>query len=239
MSVKEKHIITLKDRQLINNNIKMWFSRAGSDFTFEPGQYARITLLEPIHSDSEGNSRLFSIASPPSKDYVMFTTRALDTAFNKNILEMPIGAKAEISDFGGNTVLHRDSSVPAVFLIGGIGITPVRCMIEHIISEKLPYKAYLFYSNPTAASMAYLEEFENRAKEYDGFKFIPLIDDENDKGWKYNFGYITKDLILNTVPDVLKPVYYIVGPQVMVDAMERLLLELNVNHENIKSEKFG
>jgi len=169
----------------------------------------------------------------------MFTTRALDSAFNKNILEMPIGAKAEISDFGGNTVLHRDSSVPAVFLIGGIGITPVRCMIEYIVSEKLPYKAYLFYSNPTAASMAYFEEFENWAKEFEGFRFIPTIDDTNDKNWKYNFGYITEALIKKYVPDVLKPVYYIVGPQVMVDAMEKLLIGLNVNSDNIKLEKFG
>lgn len=235
-----KNIITLKDRKVIqNNNIAMWFDRAGSDFVFEPGQYAKITLLEPLHNDKDGNSRLFSVASSPKKDYVMFTTRALDTAFNKNILEMPLGAKAEISDFGGNTVLHKDVSVPAVFLIGGIGITPVRCMIEYIVSEKLPYKAYLFYSNPNASSMAFFDEFEGWAKEYEGFKFIPTIDDTGDKSWKYDFGYINKNLLLKHIEDVKKPIYYLVGPTAMVEAMERLLLELNVNSENIKLEKFG
>ena len=235
-----RHIITLKDRKVIqNNNIAMWFDRKGSDFDFKPGQYAKITLLEPIYNDNDTNSRLFSIASPPKKDYVMFTTRALDSAFNKNIMEMPLGTKAEISDFGGNTVLHEDSSVPAVFLIGGIGITPVRCMVEHIVSEKLPYKAYLFYSNPNSASMAFFDEFENWAKEYSGFKFIPTIDDTEDKNWKYNFGYINKELILKYVEDVSKPIYYIVGPTAMVEAMETLLLNLNVNKNNIKLEKFG
>lgn len=234
------NIITLKDRKLIgNNNIGMWFDRKGSDFTFEPGQYAKITLLEPIHNDELGNSRLFSIASSPKKDYVMFTTRALDSAFNKNILEMPIGAKAEIDSFGGNTVLHKDTSVPAVFLIGGIGITPVRCMVEYIVTEKLPYKAYLFYSNPDAESMAYFDEFENWAKEYNGFKFLPFIDDRKNKNWKYEYGYISKDAILKNVPDITKPVYYIVGPLAMVEAMEKILLELNVNPGNIKLEKFG
>jgi ferredoxin-NADP reductase len=235
-----KNVITLKDRKVIqNNNIAMWFDRKGSDFSFEPGQYARITLLEPVYEDEEGNSRLFSIASSPEKDYVMFTTRALDSAFNKNILEMPIGAKAEISDFGGNTVLHKDVSVPAVFLIGGIGITPVRCMVEYIVTENLPYKAYLFYSNPTASSMAFFGEFIEWAKEYEGFKFIPTIDDRNDSAWVYDFGYINKEMLLKNIPDVLKPIYYIVGPTAMVESMENLLLEMNVNLKNIKLEKFG
>jgi len=235
-----KNIITLKDRKVIqNNNIAMWFDRGGSDFTFEPGQYARVNLIEPIFNDKDGNTRLFSIASSPKKDYVMFTTRALDTAFNKNILEMPIGAKAEISDFGGNTVLHSDTSVPAVFLIGGIGITPVRCMVEYIVTEKLPYKAYLFYSNPNAGSMAFFDEFEAWAKEYDGFRFIPTIDDRGDAGWKYDYGYINKELIMKHVDDAAKPIYYLVGPTAMVEAMEKLLIELNVNSNNIKLEKFG
>ena len=82
-------IITLKDRKLINENtLAMWFDKKGSGFEFEPGQYAKITLLEPIHNDDEGNSRLFSISTAPTKDYLMFTTRALDSAFNKNILRL-------------------------------------------------------------------------------------------------------------------------------------------------------
>lgn len=232
-------IITLKDRKLLNENtLAMWFDKRGSGFEFQPGQYAKITLLEPIHHDSEGNSRLFSISTSPTKYYLMFTTRALDTAFNKNILELPFGSKVSISEPGGNTVLHKDSSIPAVFLIGGIGITPVRCMVEYIVESKLPYKAYLFYSNPNAKSMAFFEDFENWARVYPGFKFIPTIDDKTDKDWKYNFGYINRDLILKYVPDITKPIYYIVGPLVMVDAMEGLLLEMGVKSENIKLDRF-
>ncbi len=235
-----RNIVTLKERKIIqNNNIAMWFDRAGSDFSFEPGQYAKITLLEPIYNDKDGNTRLFSIASSPKKDHVMFTTRAIDSAFNKNILEMPIGAKAEIKDFGGNTVLHKDVSIPAVFLIGGIGITPVRCMVDYIVTEKLLYKAYLFYSNPNAESMAFFDEFTTWEKEHEGFKFIPTIDDRTNKEWKYDFGYINKEMLLKYITDVKEPIYYIVGPTSMVESMEKLLLEIGVNSNNIKLEKFG
>jgi ferredoxin-NADP reductase len=232
-------IITLKDRKLINENtLAMWFDKKGSGFEFEPGQYAKITLLEPIYNDDEGNSRLFSISTSPTKDYLMFTTRALDSAFNKNILELPIGTKATISEPGGNTVLHKDSGIPAVFLIGGIGITPVRCMVEYIVESKLPYNATLFYSNPNAESMAFFGDFENWARVYDGFKFIPTIDDKTNKEWKYEFGYINKELILKNIPDINKPIYYIVGPLAMVDAMEILLLDMGISKEKIKLERF-
>lgn len=232
-------IITLKDRKLINENtLAMWFDKKGSGFEFEPGQYARITILEPIYNDDEGNSRLFSISTSPTKDYLMFTTRAQETAFNKNILELPLGSKVSIGEPGGNTVLHKDSSIPAVFLIGGIGITPVRCMIEYITESKLPYKAYLFYSNPNAGSMAFFIDFEKWAKEYPDFKFIPTIDDTENKEWKYERGYINKELILRNVPDISEPIYYIVGPLAMVDAMEELLLDLGVSKERIKLERF-
>lgn len=232
-------IITLKDRKLINENtLAMWFDKRGSGFEFEPGQYAKITLLEPIHHDKDGNSRLFSICNSPLKDYLMFTTRALDNAFNKNILEMPLGAKVSISEPGGNTVLHRDSSIPAAFLIGGIGITPARCMVEHIVENNLPYEAYLFYSNPNAKSMAYFEDFENWARINPKFRFIPTIDDASDTDWKYDTGYINKELILKNIPDINKPIYYIVGPLAMVDAMEAILIDLGVSKEKIKLERF-
>ena len=232
-------IITLKDRKLINENtLAMWFDKTNSGYEYEPGQYAKITLLEPIHNDEEGNSRLFSICNSPVKNYLMFTTRALDNAFNKNILEMPIGAKVSIGKPGGNTVLHKDSSIPAVFIIGGIGITPARCMVEHIVENKLPYKAYLFYSNPNAGSMAFFEQFEKWTSEYPDFKFIPTIDDKTDKNWKYNFGYINKEMIYKNIPDITKPIYYIVGPLAMVEAMEKMLLEIGVTANKIKLEKF-
>ena len=42
-------IIKLKDRKIIcENTIGIWFDRTDVEYDFEPGQYAKITLLEPI-----------------------------------------------------------------------------------------------------------------------------------------------------------------------------------------------
>jgi ferredoxin-NADP reductase len=169
----------------------------------------------------------------------MFTTRAVDSAFNKNIQELPIGSKATISEPGGNTVLHKDSSIPAVFIIGGIGITPVRCMVEYATEGKLSYKMDLFYSNPVANTMAFFDDFLRWEKENPNFKFHPTIDDANDKNWKYEIGYINEEMLKKYIKDFSKPVFYIVGPLIMVDTMNEVLLKNGVNPEKIKLERFG
>jgi len=237
----EDKIVTLKERKMLcEDTIGMWFDYSNIDYGFEPGQYTQITLLEPIHTDDEGNKRLFSIASSPkNKDSIMFATRALDSAFNKNILEMPLEAKAKLGDTGGNTPLHKDSSIPAVFLIGGIGITPVRCIVEYVTNENLPYEMSLFYSSQKASSAVFLDEFEKWANENPNFKLFPTIDDTSNKKWKYDYGFINEEMITKNVKDISKPIYYVVGPPEMVDAMLGILTKLGVNENNIRFEKFG
>ncbi len=236
----EEKIIYLKDRKFIcENTIGIWFDRSGIDYEYEPGQYALITLLEPKYNDAEGNSRLFSIAnSPTRKDVLMFATRALDSAFNKNILELPLGSKATIGPPGGNTPLHKDVSFPAVFLIGGIGITPVRSMVEHAVLENLPYKMYLFYGNRKKSMMAFYDDFEEWVKIKSDFCFIPVVE-EPEKDWKFEIGLINEDLIKKYISDFSEPIFYIVGPPQMVDAMETILLNNKVSQEKIKLERFG
>ncbi|MBN1633572.1 MAG: FAD-dependent oxidoreductase [Ignavibacteria bacterium] len=232
--------IKLKDRKIIcENTIGIWFDRLGVEYDYEPGQYAKITLLEPKYNDEEGNSRLFSIANAPTrKDVLMFSTRALDSAFNKNILELPLGTPALIGEPGGNTNLHKDTSVPAVFLIGGIGITPVRCMVEYSVIENLPYQMILFYANKKKSMMTFYDEFIEWAKVKKDFTFVPAVE-EPEEDWSGEKGYITEEIIKRYLYDWSKPVFYIVGPPKMVDSMESILLKNSVNPGQIKLERFG
>jgi len=46
-----------------------------SGFNFKAGQSADVTLIDPPDTDAEGNTRTFSIASPPFENELVFTTR--------------------------------------------------------------------------------------------------------------------------------------------------------------------
>jgi ferredoxin-NADP reductase len=118
-----------------------------SGFAFTAGQAADLTLLDPPETDSEGNTRTFSIVSPPFEDQLTFATRMRDTAFKRSLKVAPIGVEINIAPPTGSFTLHKNANKPAVLLAGGIGITPSLSVVRQAEHDRLPHKLYLFYSN--------------------------------------------------------------------------------------------
>ncbi len=130
-------------------------------FTFEAGQTCELTLPSPRYEDAEGSSRTFSIASSPSDaPRVTFATRLTGTAFKRSLLEAAIGLEIDLDGPFGSFGLHKNAAKPAVFLAGGIGITPFRSIIKDATEWRLPHGMTLFYSNRTPASAAFLPDLE-------------------------------------------------------------------------------
>jgi ferredoxin-NADP reductase len=118
-----------------------------SGFAFTAGQAADLTLLDPPETDSEGNTRTFSIVSPPFEDQLMFATRMRETAFKRSLKVAAIGTGINIAPPTGSFTLHKNANTPAVLLAGGIGITPSLSVVRQAEHDRLPHKLYLFYSN--------------------------------------------------------------------------------------------
>src|ERR1700688_1019187 len=66
-----------------------------SGFNFKAGQFADVTLTNPPETDAEGNTRTFSIASPPFENELVFTTRMRDTAFKRSLKNVPLATEVE------------------------------------------------------------------------------------------------------------------------------------------------
>ena len=78
-----------------------------SNWTFKPGQYLDMTLLDPAETDAEGNVRSFSIASTPHEDTLMVATRMRDTAFKRALNTMPLSSAVKIEGPSGSLTLHK------------------------------------------------------------------------------------------------------------------------------------
>jgi ferredoxin-NADP reductase len=109
-------------------------------FDFKPGQSADLTLSDPPETDAEGNTRTFSIASPSFENQLIFATRMRDTAFKRSLKKIPLGTEVKIDSPMGSFTLHKNSSKPAVFLAGGIGITPFISIVRQADHDRLPHK---------------------------------------------------------------------------------------------------
>src|SRR5262245_26311703 len=116
-------------------------------FAHEAGQYMQVTLIDPPENDAQGPGRPFTIASAPHEPDLMIATRMRDTAFKRVLKAAAPGLRLRIEGPNGIMLLHDETARPAVFLAGGIGITPFLSMARHAAKERLPHRIFLFYSN--------------------------------------------------------------------------------------------
>lgn len=233
-------LLPLKDRrQVADGTMAFWFDTTGSDLTFEAGQNADYTLLDPPQTDAEGNTRTFSFASSPGRrDAFMIATRMRNTAFKNSLRDLPLGTRVKVVGPAGDMTLHEDANRPAVILAGGIGITPFRSMIEWVTEQRLPRRIFLFYANRNRTAAAFLDDLESWAATNKNLRFIATLTDERPAGWTYETGRIDAAMIRRYLTDLTTPMFYIAGPQPMAVAMKTMLTAAGVSKDSIRTEEF-
>jgi ferredoxin-NADP reductase len=117
-------------------------------FQFRPGQCADLTLVNPPETDGEGNTRTFSIVSPPDENELVFATRMRTTAVKRVLRAMPLGTEVGFEGPMGSFTLHKNVAKPGVFLTGGIGITPFLSILRQVARDELSYVSVLFQPPP-------------------------------------------------------------------------------------------
>lgn len=232
--------VKLAKKEEIAEGTFVFYFEKPPGFEFIAGQYMNVKLIDPPETDEEGNRRFFSITSAPYEPYLMIATRMRDTAFKRTLKNMPIGERIEIFGPSGNLILHQDTLQKAILLAGGIGITPFRSMILQASFEKLPHKIYLFYSNRRPEDSAFLAELEKIQKENPNYKFIGTMTEmeKSSQKWIGETGYITRQLLIKYSGGLDEAIFYTAGPPQMVAAMVKMLEDVGISLDNIKSEDF-
>ena len=217
---------------------------------YTAGQFAFFDIGE-VYNDPKGPLRHFTISSSPTENFVMFTTRMRDSPYKKKLSTLEKGTQVKLRGPEGQFVLHQDYTNPAVFLSGGIGVTPFRSMIKYATDMQLPVKIIMFDSNRNRNNILFKKEFDDWANMNKNLKIIYSISEKdlNDEqsslsianDWKGEYGRINKAMILKYVDtNVLNnSIFYICGPPSMLKAMQSLLQEdLEIPKERIKVEEF-
>ena len=232
--------IKLKNRRQIAEGTMAFHFEKPEGFAYKAGQFADFTLINPAETDAEGNIRGFSLASAPYEDFLMFATRMRDTAFKRVLKTMELGTELTLDAPYGSFTLHNNASIPAVFLTGGIGVTPVRSIVRQAAHDKLPHKIFLFDSNNRPEDAAFLDELTEAQEENPNYTFIGTMTqmEKSSRAWHGETGYITQAMLLKYIGDLTPPIYYIAGPQAMVHAMREILNKAGVNDDNIRTEEF-
>jgi len=228
-SVTTEVAVRLLARETVAEGTMAFHFERPSGFVHQAGQNALFKLGE--------ESRTFSIASAPHEPDLMIATRMRDSAFKRVLKTAQLGLEIEVDGPAGLMVLDEDAARPAVFLAGGIGITPFLAMARDAAHRSLPHRITLFYANRRPQDAAFLDELRGLEQRNPNFRLIAAMS-APPAGWKGETGFINRAMLERHLPDPLKPVYYFAGPPAMAMAMQSMLGELGVAEAGTRSEEF-
>jgi ferredoxin-NADP reductase/nitrite reductase/ring-hydroxylating ferredoxin subunit len=216
-------------------------------FNYTAGQFAFFDI-GGVYNDPKGPIRHFTISSSPTENFIMLSTRIRDSPYKKRLSTLEEGSRVKVRGPEGQFVLHEDYSKPAVFLSGGIGVTPFRSMIKYATDKQLPLRIVMFDSNRNRDNILFKQEFDDCANINKNLKIIYTISDGGQQqssstanDWKGEYGRIDKAMILKylDINMLNNSIFYICGPPSMLKAMQALLQdELEIPKERIKVEEF-
>lgn len=231
--------VLLSKEEVAEGTVAFRFAKP-EGFEWKAGQSIDLTLINPPETDAEGNTRAYSICSAPHESDIMITTRMRDTAFKRVLKNAELGLQVNIAGPFGSFTLHQKDTRPAIMLVGGIGITPFYSMLKDATERKLPHKIYLFYSNRRPEDATFLDELAALAVTNQNIVFVPTMTEMEKSAhtWTGETGYITREMIETYVPERADAIYYSAGPAGMVAAMRKILSEMGVSDDDIRTEEF-
>jgi len=193
---------------------------------FVPGQAADIS----INKDGwQKEIRPFTFTCLPDDDYIEFMIKTYPEhkGVTNELRNLKVNDELLLHGIFG-TIAYKGEGI---FIAGGAGVTPFISIIRALKFLDEIDGNKLIFANKSRADIINEEEFKSML----GNNFINILSDE--KTNEYPQGFITEEFLRKNVPDIRK-YFYVCGPPQMMDAVEKYLLNMNVNENSIVKESF-
>jgi ferredoxin-NADP reductase len=229
----------LRSETVAEGTIAFHFAKPAG-FSFEAGQSVNLALIDPPETDAKGNRRTFSLVSAPYEDEVVIATRMRDTAYKRVLKAMPPGGRANLRGPAGKFTLDRAETRPAVFLAGGIGITPFVSLLRQTAHDRLARDLWMFYSNRRPEDAAFLDELAGLEQRNSRCRFVGTMTEmeKSSRPWSGETGFLDRAMLERHLKDLATSVYYVAGPPGLVETMQKTLADAGVTDNAIRTDEF-
>lgn len=200
------------------------------DFSFTAGQYMLVDLgSKLVHPLSLSEC-------PEETGYIEFTKRMTGSPYCRRLQSLQKGEPVSIKGPAGKFSLEPSSGVTIVMIAGGIGITPMRSILKSLACRKEnPYKIILIYGNVNTKDIAFRDELETM--KLSDYHLVHVLEDTVSMPEAYQ-GYISADILSREVPGERDAIYMVSGPPVMVNSIKKILGEIGVSRDQVKTDLF-
>jgi CDP-4-dehydro-6-deoxyglucose reductase len=237
--MKAKLVNVVKETSTTNR----FYLKPESKPIFKPGQFVSLDL--PIDEKATRRIRHYSVANSPSQDtYELIIVKKPGGKGTDYLWNLPLETEIEFEGPTGIMVMGDDIKKNYIFICTGTGISPFKCMLEHIRENNIVTgDIHLVFGTRDKESILYYDEMIQLEKDIPQFKYHIILSREP---WNGKQGYvhsIYEELIQNYFSQIedgsyngLDIEFFICGWKEMVKQTKTNLQELGFDKKQIKIE---
>lgn len=236
----KKFLVKLESAEFSGDGIRvMKFSLENNEtLDFMPGQYVQVFRQLP----HERVVRAYSISSAAHvKDSFSLDIQFVAGGIMSGYLHrLAVGEQIEVSGPYGDMAFTNDISTNAIVLVaGGVGLAPIRSIVQSILLMPVKPKVYLFWGSRYRANLYAEDEFRKLSERCaEWFKFFPALSGALiEEGWTGEKGFIHQT-VEKFLPASAGAKAFICGPGPMMTAVTEVLLAKGLAAEDIKADPF-
>src|ERR1700720_1313023 len=204
-------------------------------FRFSPGQFGWLTVWGSPFKIT-GHPFSFSSTAEATDGRVEMSIRNLGD-FTSAIPNVPVGRRVYLDGPYGAFPIGHPADMH-VLIAGGVGITPMMSMIRTLADQGDTRPVILLYGSRDWEGITFREELE-ALKARLNLTVVHVLANPS-AGWTGEQGFITADVFKRHLPpQYADHEYFICGPDVMMDAIEKALGEMNVPLSKYHSERYS
>jgi predicted ferric reductase len=198
------------------------------DFDIQAGQYVIVRFLT---REGWWRAHPYSISAQPNGRWLRLTVKGLGDD-SRRLADLPVGTRAIVEGPYGNMTPARRSRDRVLLVAGGIGVTPLRALLEDLSAKA---HVVLLYRARSAADLVFRHELDVLVERREatvryliGSRRDPLTGDDR----------LGAASIQAMVPDVADRDVYVCGPNAMMQAVAAAVVGLGVPASRIYRERF-
>ena len=232
--------VTLQSRESVAEGTQAFHFSRPEGFKFKPGQAIDLILPALEGSNPDAAKHAFSIVNAPGEPGLTIATRMRGSAFKRALDVLKPGDKAKVDGPFGSLTLHKDATRDALFVAGGIGITPFMSIVRDAASRGDARRRVLMYSNHRPEDAAFLSELEAFSKAGAGFRVVPTMTSMHRSAsrWAGENRRLDAAMVKAASEGLRHPIAYLAGPPGMVAAAREILVAAGIDEDDIRAEEF-
>lgn len=230
MSLHAFQATVLENKKLTPDVILLSLS-APKEFTFKAGQFVTVR----VEMGEEFRLKSYSVLNPPSeKGKIDLCIKIVDGGFASEVLrKAKKGDSFQVKGPLGHFVFEEDDQNKEIWLIGGgTGVAPLYSMLKEHLPHHKNRRFILIFSLKEKKDLFFHQEFQQLAKRYANFTYIPTLTREK---WDGATGRVQKHLPTN----VENKTFYICGLKELVLETKEVLLKKGAALKHVKSERYS